>query len=126
MTVAVFGAGGFVGRHLTSHLAAVGHEVQAFSSQSAGRFDMSTGLLRNTLPRDTRPQAVIYLAQSPRYRDVPAEAAHVWGVNVLSAVKAAEWARAPDDVLWRRTKHGLHLSPAERERFAQSFDRQAA
>jgi glycerol-3-phosphate dehydrogenase len=26
-----------------------------------------------------------------------------------------EWARAPDDVLWRRTKCGLHLSAAQRE-----------
>ena len=32
-----------------------------------------------------------------------------------------EWAMEPDDILWRRTKHGLHLSPEERERFAQAF-----
>ncbi len=32
-----------------------------------------------------------------------------------------EFAREPDDVLWRRTKHGLHMSPAEREAFAEAF-----
>ena len=30
-----------------------------------------------------------------------------------------EWAREADDVLWRRTKLGLHLSPAQRSRVAQ-------
>jgi glycerol-3-phosphate dehydrogenase len=29
-----------------------------------------------------------------------------------------EWARSVDDVLWRRTKLGLHLSPAQRQRVA--------
>jgi len=32
-----------------------------------------------------------------------------------------EWAREPDDVLWRRTKCGLHMSQAERDAFAQWF-----
>ena len=29
-----------------------------------------------------------------------------------------EWARAPQDILYRRTKHGLHMSEAERDAFA--------
>jgi glycerol-3-phosphate dehydrogenase len=35
-----------------------------------------------------------------------------------------EWARTADDVLWRRTKLGLHLDPAGRERVAQWCERQ--
>ncbi len=31
---------------------------------------------------------------------------------------AHEWARQPDDILWRRTKCGLHMDGAERERAA--------
>jgi glycerol-3-phosphate dehydrogenase len=31
-------------------------------------------------------------------------------------LKEQEWARSPDDVLWRRTKAGLHMSEAERKR----------
>ena len=27
-----------------------------------------------------------------------------------------EWARKPDDILWRRTKCGLHMDATERER----------
>jgi glycerol-3-phosphate dehydrogenase len=30
-----------------------------------------------------------------------------------------EWAVEPDDVLWRRSKEGLHMTPAQRESFAQ-------
>ncbi len=32
-----------------------------------------------------------------------------------------EWAKAPEDVLWRRTKCGLHMSEAQRESFAEWF-----
>lgn len=32
-----------------------------------------------------------------------------------------EWARSAEDVLMRRTKHGLHLSPSERAAFAEWF-----
>ncbi len=34
-----------------------------------------------------------------------------------------EWAAAPDDVLWRRTKAGLHMNVAQRADFARWFDR---
>ena len=32
-----------------------------------------------------------------------------------------EWARTPEDILWRRTKHGLHLNEAERQAFGDWF-----
>ena len=40
-------------------------------------------------------------------------------------LRRTEWARTPDDVLTRRTKHHLHLSPAEREAFADWWERAA-
>ena len=36
----------------------------------------------------------------------------------LDYLRREEWARTADDVLWRRSKLGLHYSPAERERVA--------
>ena len=30
----------------------------------------------------------------------------------------AEWARTPEDILWRRSKLGLHLSPAVQDRLS--------
>ena len=35
---------------------------------------------------------------------------------------ASEWAQRADDILYRRTKHYLHLTPAERAAFADWFD----
>ena len=37
-----------------------------------------------------------------------------------------EWARKPDDILWRRTKCGLHMEVAERERAATFIDARVA
>jgi len=36
---------------------------------------------------------------------------------------AHEWARTAEDILWRRTKHRLHLTDAEQAAFADWFDR---
>ena len=34
----------------------------------------------------------------------------------------AEWAKSPEDILWRRTKCGLHMSLEQREEFASWFE----
>ncbi len=34
----------------------------------------------------------------------------------ISYLKSEEWARTADDILWRRTKTGLHLAPGDRTR----------
>jgi glycerol-3-phosphate dehydrogenase len=44
----------------------------------------------------------------------------------LAWMRAQEWVETPDDVLWRRTKRGLHMTPAERDSFAERFARQPA
>ena len=36
---------------------------------------------------------------------------------------AEEWAETADDILWRRTKAGLHVPPAERDRLADAVGR---
>ena len=41
----------------------------------------------------------------------------------LAYLKEREWARCADDVLWRRTKCGLHMSQAQRSRVAQVLGR---
>ena len=43
---------------------------------------------------------------------------HLYEVEVRYLMRE-EWAVEPDDVLWRRTKEGLHMTPAERETFAR-------
>jgi glycerol-3-phosphate dehydrogenase len=44
----------------------------------------------------------------------------------LDWMRAHEWARTAEDVLWRRTKLGLHMSAAEREGVAARFETGAA
>jgi glycerol-3-phosphate dehydrogenase len=39
----------------------------------------------------------------------------------LEWMRRHEWVAAPDDVLWRRTKRGLHMSEKERATFATRF-----
>ena len=43
----------------------------------------------------------------------------------LHHLQRKEWARNADDVLWRRTKLGLHYSPAQREQVARWWASQA-
>jgi glycerol-3-phosphate dehydrogenase len=40
----------------------------------------------------------------------------------LDWMRAREWARSAEDVLWRRTKLGLHMSEAERAGVAARFE----
>ena len=42
----------------------------------------------------------------------------------LDWMLAREWARSADDVLWRRSKCGLHMTPAQRERVARRLEGQ--
>ena len=38
---------------------------------------------------------------------------------------AQEWATTGEDILWRRTKCGLHMTPAERDTVARYMDDRA-
>lgn len=40
----------------------------------------------------------------------------------VAYLKRVEWAQAPEDVLWRRSKLGLHMSPRERAGVAEAFE----
>ena len=97
--VLVTGAGGFVGRVLVPHLAqrcAVVAVVRpggaAPSAADVVELDLSVPLRRERLP--ARIDAVIHLAQSPRYREFPEGAADMLAVNVDSTVALAEYARS--------------------------------
>jgi glycerol-3-phosphate dehydrogenase len=40
----------------------------------------------------------------------------------IAYLKAEEWAQTTDDILWRRTKVGLHLAPDERQRAGDAIE----
>jgi len=95
MKVAVIGAEGFIGRVLTKHLNVLGHEVVSLDVKAA---DSDRGpiafrrldVIQDEVSFDQGTDAVFYLAQSPFYRDFPAKADHLFGVNTLGAIKAVQ------------------------------------
>jgi glycerol-3-phosphate dehydrogenase len=68
-----------------------------------------------------RRWARAYGARCARLLDAPlgAEVAPLLFEAELHMLHDEEWARCADDVLWRRTKLGLHYSAAERDAVAQ-------
>jgi nucleoside-diphosphate-sugar epimerase len=94
MTVLVIGSSGYMGRHLMAGLSRSGLGARGISSSDGTGIDPESGLLPATFAIPPGTSAVVYMAQSPRYREVPDQAAHVLAVNTLSAVRAATLARA--------------------------------
>ncbi len=95
MTTLVIGSTGYMGRHLMAGLAAAGLQATGASSSDGTGIHPDTGLLPDSFAVAAGTDAVVYMAQSPRYRD-PEQASHVLAVNVVSAVRAAVAARKAD------------------------------
>jgi UDP-glucose 4-epimerase len=98
MRVLVTGATGFIGRHLVAELGRR-HEVVALTRSAppddvAGLATWIEQDLREPLTSlPPRVDAVVHLAQSPRYKDFPDGAQDVYAVNVQSTFRLLEWAR---------------------------------
>ena len=95
-------------------------------------FESFLELLRELHPWMPRKLVVHYARlYGSRTKDVVAGAMGMEGLgrhfggNLYEAearyLVAKEWAQQPEDILWRRTKHYLHLTPAERDAFADWF-----
>lgn len=92
MRYCVVGSGGYIGRFLCEHLVKQGHSVDKVSSSLAGGIDPATGLLPEL--DLAQVDVVVYLAQSPFYRQLPQRAPHLLAVNCVSAVHVAIAAQA--------------------------------
>ena len=93
MKVAVFGAGGYIGQRLTEKFRRIGFDVGCYSNTSGDVFDHDSGLLSDNVDILGSVDCSIYLSQSPYFRQMPEKVGHLWGVNVLSAMKVAEISR---------------------------------
>lgn len=96
-------------------------------------FESFLNLQRDLHPWMPRPLIVHYARlYGARIRDVAAGAMNMadlgrhFGGNLYEAevryLVAREWAQTPEDILMRRTKHYLHLTPAEQQAFADWFN----
>ena len=96
-------------------------------------FESFLNLQRDLHPWMPRPLIVHYARlYGARIRDVVAGAMNMadlgrhFGGTLYEAearyLVAREWAQTPEDILMRRTKHYLHLTPAERHAFADWFN----
>ena len=99
MRILVTGASGFLGRHLVPALARR-HEIIATtragnSSNESGIRWISADLARldDDWQFPSHVDAVLYMAQSRRYRDFPEAGADMFGVNVHSLWRFADYAR---------------------------------
>jgi nucleoside-diphosphate-sugar epimerase len=104
MKVLIIGSGGFLGKNLFNYLLDQNIDVIGCSSAENHGICADTGLLSSqfSIPPDTH--TVIYLSQSPYYRQVPEMAEHLLNVNIVSAVKVAEIARRAN------VKHFIYTS----------------
>lgn len=93
----VVGAGGFLGAHVCEALQDKYILIQASSNMALAtrlgwlHLDVTRPSTLCALP--TRVDSVVFLAQSPHYRNFPARAAHIWDVNVQGALGLLEYAR---------------------------------
>jgi UDP-glucose 4-epimerase len=92
MKVAIIGANGYIGENLSKYLDN-NYEVIKYTSRGDNSIFNENGLIKESfeLPSDT--DVVIYLSQSPFYRDVPDSAWHLFNVNQTSAIQVANIAR---------------------------------
>jgi glycerol-3-phosphate dehydrogenase len=78
--------------------------------------DISRGIFRR---HGTLARAVLGDAKTPA--DLGRDFGGGLRAREVAYLKANEWAHAPEDILWRRTKCGLAMTEAERRTFAENF-----
>lgn len=94
MKVLVFGSGGFIGQHLTADLRQF-HEFEVFaaSTKDGCSMDATTGHISDKYELPAGIDTVIYLSQSPYWREGASRFDHVLSVNCGAAVKLASLAQ---------------------------------
>jgi glycerol-3-phosphate dehydrogenase len=97
---------------LSSFIDALKRRRPGFDRTFLGRLARRYGTLTDAVLGDARERAAL-----------GASFGHGLSEREVVYLKEQEWVRAPDDVLWRRTKCGLHMSKDERKAAAEAIAR---
>ena len=90
----------------------------AFERDLAGRYPALPSDLRAALVRRHGTRTPRILGEAKTARDLGTFFGHTLYAAEIDYLVAHEWARSADDVLWRRTKCGLHLTLDQRNAVA--------
>lgn len=101
-------------------------DFERFVGVMAGRYAAFPSALVRRWCRAYGTRCLAWLAHARTPGDLGEEVAPGLYEAELAYLRTAEWARSADDVLWRRSKLGLHFTPARRDAVAHWFARQPA
>jgi D-erythritol 1-phosphate dehydrogenase len=92
--------------------------LSAYGRELAARYPWLPSEYRDALLRrhGTRSPRVLGEAKSPA--ELGTHFGHTLYAAEVDYLVSQEWARSAEDILWRRTKCGLHLTAAQRDRVA--------
>ena len=101
-------------------------DIERFIDAVRVRYNWLDAELARRLARAYGSRIERVLAAAGSYADLGEEVAPGLFEAELHYLRREEWALTAEDVLWRRTKLGLHYSEAERQRVAEWMERVSA
>jgi glycerol-3-phosphate dehydrogenase len=93
-------------------------DLAAYERELAARYPDLPAAYRATVVRRHGTRTPHVLGQAKTTADLGTHFGHMLYAAEVDYLVAVEWARSAEDVLWRRSKCGLHLSPAQRDAVA--------
>ncbi len=91
-------------------------EAPAKARELAGRYPFLGDAQAARLIRLYGTRAGVFLGEATSPADLGEAFGHGLTAAEVDYLITHEWARTADDILWRRTKLGLHFTPAETAR----------
>nr|WP_169788112.1 glycerol-3-phosphate dehydrogenase [Caldimonas brevitalea] len=101
-------------------------DFERFDQSLADRHPWLPPALRRRLARNYGSRVDLVLGRAQQLSDLGEEVAPHLREAELRYLCNHEWAGSADDVLWRRTKLGLHMTPEQRQAVATWFERGSA
>jgi glycerol-3-phosphate dehydrogenase len=94
-------------------------EAQALREEIAGRYPFLTAAEAQRIMRAYGTRAFTWLGEAKVRADLGRDFGAGLSEAEIAYMQREEWARTGEDVLWRRSKLGLHMSAAQRDAVAE-------